>query len=69
MAYPDTTLGTDVLDPEYGGQPANRIDGRSWRWLNAVLRFLSKAFLAYLRVAYTTIAATSQTSADRKSVV
>jgi hypothetical protein len=63
MPFPDTTLGSDTLDPEYGGLPANKIDGRSWRWLNAVLRFLSRAYLAYLRVAYTTVAAVSQTSA------
>jgi hypothetical protein len=63
MGYPDTTLGDDVLDPEYGGQPASKFGGRAWRWINAVVRFLSKAYLAYHRVAYTTLAAISQTSA------
>lgn len=63
MSYPDTTLGDDVLDPEYGGQPSDAFGRPSWVWINAVARFLSRGFLAYQRVPYQTIVVVSQTAA------
>lgn len=62
MGYPDTTLGSDQLDPEFGGQPADEFGLPAWQWLNAVVRFLSRMFLAYLRVAYTTVVVPVATS-------
>jgi hypothetical protein len=63
MAFPDTTLGSDVQDPEFGGQPANRFGLPNWQWINSVIQWLERAYLTYLRVPYTTVVVTSQSSA------
>ena len=64
MAYPDTTLPSDLLDPEYGGRPATEFGGPAWRWINSVVRFLASAFLSYLRVPYSMVVVLSQSSAS-----
>jgi hypothetical protein len=63
MAYPDTSLPNDVLDPDFGGQPAKDFGGQAWQWINAVVRFLSSAYLMYARAPYSTIVVVSRTSA------
>lgn len=69
MAYPDTTLGTDSLDPEFGGQPANNFGLPAWQWINAVARFLSQAYLAYLRVTWSGIVVQPQSAVAAGDVV
>jgi hypothetical protein len=63
MPYPDTNLGQDLEDDDYGGQPAADFGEPAFTWLNSVLRFLGRAYLAYLRVPYTTVVAVSQSAA------
>lgn len=63
MSYPDTTLESDVLDPEYGGQSSTGFGAPAWKWINSVVRFLSRSHLAYQRVPYQTIVVVSQTAA------
>lgn len=64
MAYPDTDLRNDTLDPEYGAQPVNRMGVPAWKWINAVVRLLSQAYLTYVRVPYATVVAVSQSNAS-----
>lgn len=57
--YPDTTLRDEVLDPDFGGAPANVFGQLAWKWANSLLRFLGQAYLTYLRAPYTTVVAVS----------
>jgi hypothetical protein len=57
-----TTLDQDVLDADFGGRAANKFGLPAWQWLNSVVRFLSRAYLTYSRVSYTTVVVVSQTS-------
>lgn len=63
MAYPDTDLRNDALDAEYGGQPASGFGQPAFMFIHSVLRFLSQAYLTYVRQPYKTVVAVSQSSA------
>lgn len=63
MGYPDTNLGSDAIDADFGGQPASAFGVPAFTWINSVLKFLSRAYLTYVRQPYSTIVAVSQTSA------
>lgn len=56
MAYPDTDLRDDALDPLYGGRPALEWGGLAWQWINNVVRVLSEAHLLYNRREFRCIA-------------
>jgi hypothetical protein len=61
--YPNTTLEDDTLDLDYGGQPVSVFGQPAFKWLNSIVRFLGRAYLAYLRVPYGTQLVVSQSSA------
>ena len=63
MAYPDTDLRDDLLDAEYGGAPASAFGQPAFKFIHSVLRFLSQAYLTYIRQPYNTVVAVSQSSA------
>lgn len=56
MAYPDTDLRNDALDPLYGGRPALEWGGGAWQWINNVIRVLEEAHLLYNRREFRCIA-------------
>jgi hypothetical protein len=61
--YPDTQLGSDVLDDEVGGQPISEFGIPAFQFVHSALRFLSRAYLTYLRAPCDTIVVVSQSSA------
>lgn len=69
MAYPDTLLTDDQLDPLYGGRPALEFGGLAWQWTNNVLRVLEAAHLLYNRNAFRTLAPLVQTGVAPGDVV
>lgn len=62
MAYPDTNLVNDEIDPECGGQPANRWGKLARLFVDRVQRFLSQAHLDYNRQPYKTVVVTMSTA-------
>lgn len=65
MAYPNTNLPNDQMDPPFGGQNPLKFGGQAWAFINSVLQFLEAAHLLYNRrpwrsiVLKTTYAATA----------
>lgn len=64
VSYPATQLVNDVVDAPFGGQPANRFGTPARSFIDAVLRFLSQAYITYLRQPYMTFVVTLSSNSN-----
>lgn len=69
MAFPDTNLKDDAVDPQYGGNPANSWTQDDRSYVDAVLQFFGQFWVNYVRRPYVTFCPISQSDATAGEVL
>lgn len=62
MGFPNTLLGSDQPDPQYGGRRGDQWEPLDRIYVDAVAQFLGAAHLKYNRAPYSTIVVTTSTA-------
>lgn len=61
MAYPNSSLPSDVQDAPYGGQPANKFGTLARQFLDSAIQAIESIILSHIRVPWSTIVVASTT--------